>query len=107
MSTTYTLEVGKHWRHAIIVRLHELNLRFSEVPNGRKSTIIVHLRNQQDEDAADLLEQQIADTLAERHLARARRKAKKQAAEEAQKLANTNFFRKLTFRKPLTELPKN
>lgn len=105
MSTTYTIEAGKRWRHAILVRLCELELRFTEIPNGRKSTFVVHLRNKKDEEAADLLEQQIADTLAERHLASARRKAKQQAAEDAQKLATINFFRRLSFRKPLTVLP--
>jgi hypothetical protein len=105
MATTYTIEAGRHWRHVILVRLHELELRFTEIPNGRKSTFVVHLRNERDEEAADVLQQQITDTLAERHLASARRKAKQQAAEEAQKLATKNFFRKLTFRKPLTALP--
>lgn len=107
MSTTYTIEAGKYWRHEILVRLHELELRFTEIPNGRKSTFVIHLRNRRDEEAADLLQQQITDTLAERHLAAAKRKAKKKAEEEAQKLATTNFFRKLTFRKPLTALPVN
>lgn len=103
---TYTFEAGSNWHHAIRVRMNELYLDYDEFKQWGKSTFVIHMWSDADYDNVELLVAQIQETQKQRAQARTARKAAAKAAEEAKKLAKENFFRKITFRKPLTQLPK-
>lgn len=103
---TFELEVGKHWRKAILLRLAQLELKVTEIPMSHtKSTFVISYNTTTEKKNAQLILAEIAET--KRQMAEERRQkaiwVKKQEARD--KLNNINLFRRLTFRKPLNELP--
>lgn len=105
---TYTFTATSNWNHAIRVRLAELDLEYDEFKQWGKSTYVLRMWDDQDFDNVVLLVAEIKVTMRERAQKRAVRRAREKAAEkakaEAKALAKENFFRKITFRKPLTKL---
>lgn len=99
---TETIVAGRLWRNSIIVRMNELELPYTEAPNGNKSSFIIRVNTPRDLKAFKILNNQIIDTIAERQAMAEQR----QAAQDASDLATLNLFRKLTFRKPLKTLPR-
>lgn len=103
---TIDFEAGKLWRNAILVRLAQLELKVTEIPLSRtKSTYVISYHTAEEARRVNLFLEQVEDTLQERAAEKAARRRKQKAKEDAEKLASINFFRKVTFRKPLDKLP--
>lgn len=103
---TFELEVGKHWRNTILIRLAQLELKVTEIPMSHtKSTFVIPCNTLAEKKNAQIILAEIAET--KRQIDEERRQkaawTKKQEAQD--KLNNINLFRRLTFRKPLAELP--
>lgn len=97
---TQTFTAGAAVRHRMRVWIAELDLDAQEFKTGIRSEFVVRIRNEDDVLGVAALEDKIADVLADR----LRRAMLIKAEEDAAKLKKVNFWRKATFRKPLTRL---
>ena len=97
---TQTITAGAAVRRFMRVWLAELGLEAEEFKGVFESSFVVKIRTTQDRDAYRALEDHIADIQARR----LQRELRVKAAEDAAKLKKVNFWRKATFRKPLTRL---
>lgn len=97
---TQTFTAGAAVRHRMRVWIAELDLDAQEIKGRLRSEFVVRIHNEDDELGVAALEDKIVDVLANR----LRREMLIKAAEDAAKLKKVNFWRKATFRKPLTRL---
>jgi hypothetical protein len=92
------LTIGAMYRKDVKVRLDELGLPYTEHRSLVESIIIVKVHTEQQKAAYDVFMGEFTAFL--------RRLAALDRQEELEELARKNRFRRLTFRKPLTSLPR-
>lgn len=100
MTNTYTFTAGAAVRRHMRVWIAELQLDAKEFKGTFESSFVVTTRTERDEEAVAALEEHVNDIIARRVL----RELREQQAEDAKKLKKVNFWRKATFRKPLSRL---
>jgi hypothetical protein len=104
MATT-EITAGRRWRKSILLRLAKDEIRFTEVPiSHTKSTFVLSYRNTVEKKAVDQLLRDVQATMEEREAERRFKEQWTKDEEARVKLARLNFFRRLTFRKPLAKL---
>ena len=101
---SYTFNVGAAYRRQFMIRLDELGLPYKEHRTLVSSTIIVQTYTERQEDAFYRFSMDVSTFVLRLNAVKQQRKLEEMKAERAKKLkkqARKNFFRKMTFRKPL------
>lgn len=101
---SYTFTVGAAHRRDFMIRLDELGLPYKEHRALTKSTIVIQTFTVEHEDAYYRFALDVSTFVLRLNALKEQRKLRELEAlrdEQLKKLARKNFFRKLTFRKPL------
>lgn len=101
---SYTFTVGAAYRREFMIRLDELGLPYKEHRALVNSTIVVQTFTTEHEDAYYRFSMDVSSFVLRLNAAKEQRKRREMEAlrdERLQKQVRKNFFRKMTFRKPL------
>lgn len=101
MAKTHTFTAGAAVRRHMRAWIAELQLDAEEFKGVFDSTFVVKTYTARDERAVEILSDHVNDIIAARVL----RELREKAIEDAKELKKKNFWRALTFRKPLVRLP--
>lgn len=98
---SHTFTVGSVHRREFMIRLDELGLPYKEHRTPFNSTIIVQTFLEAHDDAYSRFELDVSNFVLRLDAVKQQRELEALRKEHQKKVARKNFFRRLTFRKPL------